>query len=283
MEKQYSYPKEYDKQEFVFRYTVPGDESSRIGCHFLNTLPRENGCKVFSTYCGFLVLKGEGEYTDWNGREYPLEPGCFVQHLPGKYHIVHRCSDEWLEASMALGIKHYEAALTMGFIDETRPVIDVGWSSRLIDAFFELHTAMKKSEDDGQQVESTRSWLLRSLDILSLVLDLDIEKGETVNRRSDIDKACRRLEEDLVMELDLRKVASDCGMSYSHFCSEFKRVVGVAPGQYRLKARMDYAKTLLLETEMPIKTIAAELGYSDPFVFSKQFKKETGYSPSKYK
>jgi AraC-like DNA-binding protein len=40
---------------------------------------------------------------------------------------------------------------------------------------------------------------------------------------------------------------------------------------------------MLAGTELPIKTIARQLGYSDVFFFSRQFTGHTGISPAAYR
>jgi AraC-like DNA-binding protein len=46
---------------------------------------------------------------------------------------------------------------------------------------------------------------------------------------------------------------------------------------------MDYAKKLLLETNLPIKTVAAECGYNDPAFFNYYFKKMFSVTPKAYR
>ena len=47
--------------------------------------------------------------------------------------------------------------------------------------------------------------------------------------------------------------------------------------------RMQYAATLLKTTDLTINKIAASVGYNSISHFSDAFKKETGFTPSKYK
>ena len=50
--------------------------------------------------------------------------------------------------------------------------------------------------------------------------------------------------------------------------------------RWRDQLRMGRARELLQGTELPIKVIAAEVGYDDPMFFSRRFKQLTGWSPS---
>lgn len=63
----------------------------------------------------------------------------------------------------------------------------------------------------------------------------------------------------------------------------FKEIVGIAPGEYFIQSRINVAKAMLLENRGSIKEIAIEFGFTDPFAFSKQFKKQVGVSPIEFK
>ncbi|MHC4887309.1 MAG: AraC family transcriptional regulator [Planctomycetota bacterium] len=72
-------------------------------------------------------------------------------------------------------------------------------------------------------------------------------------------------------------------MSKDHLIRVFKRVHGVPPVEYLISVRIEQAKVLLLTTALPIKVIAARLGYSDSLVFSRQFSRRTGCSPRAFR
>lgn len=52
---------------------------------------------------------------------------------------------------------------------------------------------------------------------------------------------------------------------------------------FLISARMEKAKYLLRYTDLKITEIAALCGFSDIYLFSKQFKHKTGFSPSLYR
>ncbi len=51
---------------------------------------------------------------------------------------------------------------------------------------------------------------------------------------------------------------------------------------YVLQCRVARAKTLLIETDLPMKLIAQQLGYSDVYYFSRQFHELVGVTPTIY-
>ncbi|SET97919.1 AraC family transcriptional regulator [Paenibacillus sp. NFR01] len=63
----------------------------------------------------------------------------------------------------------------------------------------------------------------------------------------------------------------------------FKRSVGLPPQQYLLNYRMAKACELLAETRCTVGEISRSVGYQDPLLFSRMFKKVKQVSPSEYR
>jgi AraC-like DNA-binding protein len=72
-------------------------------------------------------------------------------------------------------------------------------------------------------------------------------------------------------------------ISKSHFFALFKRATGETPINFLIRARMHRASIMLCGTSMAVKEVAASLGYSDEFYFSRMFKLFYGLSPSHYR
>lgn len=89
--------------------------------------------------------------------------------------------------------------------------------------------------------------------------------------------------EHMAEEFSLPRLASQAGMSESHFNRSFKRATGLPPSQYHIRLRMDAARRLLRETERSVIEIGNDVGYSNPSHFARVFRKETGLSPSDYR
>lgn len=83
--------------------------------------------------------------------------------------------------------------------------------------------------------------------------------------------------------LTLKEVASSTGIGPQHLCRLFASSSNSSPLQYFLQRRVGYARTLLTETAMSVKEIAAHLGYEDPLYFSAQFKRVVGVSPRRFR
>ena len=78
-------------------------------------------------------------------------------------------------------------------------------------------------------------------------------------------------------------LAHELGMGLSTLRRNFKKATGLSLHEARLQHRLDQARRLLGETNMPLKQIATRLGYQDVYFFSAQFKKLSGVSPAAYR
>ncbi len=70
-------------------------------------------------------------------------------------------------------------------------------------------------------------------------------------------------------------------MGYDRFRKTFREVVGLSPGEYRIRRRIQEASRLL-RSGTPVGEVAHRLGYADQFAFSKQFKSRTATAPGRY-
>ena len=71
--------------------------------------------------------------------------------------------------------------------------------------------------------------------------------------------------------------------SYYHLTRIFSSTTGFTIEKYFIRLRMEKAKELIVQDELNLGEIAMKLGYSSQQIFSTQFKKETGKTPSEYK
>ena len=106
---------------------------------------------------------------------------------------------------------------------------------------------------------------------------LDLEQFEAV---SDVITVIRR---DLGRPWVVRDLAKQMHYSSDHFTRVFRAVTGHSPRQFIVKARIEEAKNLITMSSHSISRIAALLGYSDVYQFSKQFKEQTGVPPSRFR
>ena len=100
------------------------------------------------------------------------------------------------------------------------------------------------------------------------------------------DDRLSRLWEQVAAQLDgdwsLQLLAAAAHVSAEHLRRLCQRELGRSPMHQVTFLRMRRAAQLLAETGLKVELVAAEVGYRDPFVFSKTFKKWTGWRPSDF-
>lgn len=83
--------------------------------------------------------------------------------------------------------------------------------------------------------------------------------------------------------ITLETVCESIGFSVNYFSMLFKRETGEGFAKYLTRIRIEEAKTLLRETNLPIAEICEKVGYSDRKHFTHTFHKATGLNPVEYR
>lgn len=78
------------------------------------------------------------------------------------------------------------------------------------------------------------------------------------------------------------EILADLPYNPDYFRRAFKQRIGHTPQKFRELKRMEFAASRL-GMGVRVKEVAAELGYTDPYFFSRQFKSYLGSSPSTYR
>ncbi len=91
------------------------------------------------------------------------------------------------------------------------------------------------------------------------------------------------LKENITRTLSLNDMADAVGLSKFYFAKKFQATTGISPGRYYLEKKIQHACFLLDSTKHSVKHVSANLGYDDPYYFSRLFKKVMGLSPKQYR
>jgi AraC family transcriptional regulator len=89
--------------------------------------------------------------------------------------------------------------------------------------------------------------------------------------------------EHLDANLKLDDLACVAHLSPYHFARLFKNSTGLSPHQYVIAQRVERAKELLRNGELPLADVAAVVGFWDQGHFTRHFKRLVGVTPGRFR
>lgn len=108
-------------------------------------------------------------------------------------------------------------------------------------------------------------------------------KGNVYHK--DINRSVMYMNQHISEPLSLSALAEVAQMGISHYCSTFKKLVGISPWRYFLEQRINLAVKYLTDTETHYKItkISDMCGFNNTTNFNKAFKNVMGKTPSEYR
>lgn len=167
-------------------------------------------------------------------------------------------------------------------IDESKKTFDLPYS----DPDLKKMTILPKPALGGKQMiknllEILLIGIMRDATEKGASNELFLFKGET---RGDItDKIIKILNENINSRLSVEELCKKLNYNKSYAFKVFKADTGIPIMTYFTKLKIERAKKLLRETDKSITEISAELAFDAPDYFSKTFKKQTGFTPLRYR
>lgn len=98
-----------------------------------------------------------------------------------------------------------------------------------------------------------------------------------------ISEAVRRIEADPTAAHSLATLARGARMSAYHFLRTFRRVAGMTPHQFILRARLTRAALRLRQGHERVTAVAFEAGFNDLSTFNRRFRRLLGATPRAYR
>lgn len=228
-------------------------------------------------YSCSILLNGKGTFTDSSGASYPLTPNSIFQFFPGKKSSINiDKNSKWSEFNIKIGKSVFDSLASLNLLNIDTPVFQINLKPYLTQWFLELLSQLKETENPE---------LPEVLFVIQKLL-VNLHREDIRRYDSDTDAIIAGAKQMLFYRYDenisLDEIASSFHISYEKFRKIFKQKVGLSPIQYRLQTKFHLAERLLSEG-FSIKMVAEEVGYTDPFTFSRQFTKYKGAPPSSFK
>jgi transcriptional regulator GlxA family with amidase domain len=156
------------------------------------------------------------------------------------------------------------------------------WTSAGVTAAYDLLLALLQ-EDIG--AEPAR-WVAHRLVLYLRRTGTQLQFGDDLFTRNT-SEPIRRVQEFVAMHLTeplpLATLADQAGMSERHLARTFRTELGITPGRYVERARLEAAKRLLGDSGMSTESIAAATGFRNYRALHRAFALSTGVPPAEYR
>jgi AraC family transcriptional regulator len=111
--------------------------------------------------------------------------------------------------------------------------------------------------------------------------EIELSRVGIVDRR--LRRAIEFMHDNCGRELSLHEIADAAYLSEFHFARLFKKITGATPHTYLAALRLEKARRLLAETDLPVGEVGARVGYTSQSHFSKVFREATELTPRAFR
>lgn len=274
----------------------------RIKLVFCNRILCEPGWRLAPEWSTLLadfdmwyVFKGKGTM-QLAGQRVALRPGVCFWMRPGGTYLGEQAEDDRLgvnalhfEVIDPAGTAHRDAttleAAGVGTLPPEHHVLaDAGYGDTVLRRVIALTRPPRAGDAMARGVaERLLAGFLMDLDLQASSSAASTLSGTEQRHQEIVAKAAMRIDESPGECPPIREIARQAGYSLDHFTRVFKQSMAMSPQEYLIRARIDRARRLLHESSLSISQIAAVLGYTDVYFFSRQFKQKTGLAPRDYR
>lgn len=234
--------------------------------------------RTFPFHAIEYVAGGAGE-VKLQAQPFALNPGTIFSYGPGVSHDI-------IENPSAPLVKYFvtfSGAQASSFLNSCKlppgHVAQVFPSNTLAALFDELiQGGLRLGRGNGDLC-------LKLLECLALKI------SETIAPRKEVEtlafatyQQCRQhIEQGFLNLQTLEQIAKECHVDKAYLCRLFRRYNHQSPYQYLLRLKINFAAERLQQPGVLVKQAAEEIGFSDPFHFSRLFRNILGVSPAKFR
>ncbi len=164
-------------------------------------------------------------------------------------------------------------------------------AARIADKMLEISGTMglKKMKADKydaakkfSQIYEFKKARLELEEILKAIFE-EIVDNKLYERNDEINAVVNYVEKNYQNRISLEEVADYVNLNPQYLSRLVKKELGIGFTHYVTNLKIEKAKELLSDTDLPILNISLELSYNEPNYFCKVFKKIVGMTPMEYR
>ncbi len=233
---------------------------------------RKNG---IGEYILLYCLKGEG-WIKMNGQTTILTPNSgFIIPKNTAHKYGSSLKDPWSIYWVHFS-GNYAATFYERFTQFQKKSVIIAYDESKLDLLKEIIIILENDLID-EKIELAHLKLMTFLSFLSYAA---ISENTITDK---ISTSISYMKSNLNQTLTIETFANQALYSVSRYSELFKIKTGYSPIQYFIRLKIQKACEYLYFTNLSIKEICKEVGFEDPYYFSRMFKKQIGVSPMQYK
>jgi AraC-like DNA-binding protein len=213
-----------------------------------------------------------------NGVRYKITPDQYFIIPKGQPHLYgadqrHPWSIYWI---------HFDGTESSALTEDSQRAISLETKSqkKRIQSFEEIYTFF----DHGAAMQNMPYVSICLWKFLgSFVYHQQFDQAQFPIGKDIIDQTIQYMQNNIEKNLSLKHLTSEVGLSPAHFSYLFKQKIGYSPMNYFSQLKIQKACQFLSFTQLQINEIGWQLGFEDPFYFSRVFNKIMGKSPQAYR
>lgn len=206
------------------------------------------------------------------GQAFLLFPGVWHRYAP-------HAETGWHEHWVGFDGEMARRWLRHRFFSAQNPVVKIGAEDTVLATFSRVMQAVRANRPALQQILAGATNNLMGL----FYSAQQAQSAVDVQNANVIERAISRIQDEFDRNLDMKRLAQELSVSYSWFRHTFATHTGLSPHQYLLELRLVRARSLLAETELPVKEIALQTGFEDELYFSRLFRQKLNLTPTQWR
>lgn len=230
----------------------------------------------FESYEILYTYEGAG-VLEYEGKIYHLGPGDGFFIDCRRNHHYYTDGDHWLHSDFHFdgpqAEYHFAEFFSKG--DPTFHDAQEGQYQRLLEKSLQIWDSVL-----------TYKHLQESNSISDIIAYLLIKKSGSFSNNSApevISRLIKYIELHFSEQLTLDQLSEMASLSKYHLSREFKKYAGMSPINYLIFARIENAKIIMTHTDLPLYSVAQQVGFNDINNFTNQFRKYTGMTPKQFR